>query len=204
MIVAEFAVPREFTFKPGEYVQIILPGELKHYFSVASSPSQQGIVRIATRSSQSEFKNKLRSMPLGTAIEIKGPWGDMLLPPDTSRPLVFIAGGIGITPFLSMLSYVTEENLPYEITLHYFNSSEALFGPELEGLVKANSRISISYISFTPSTSPFIPPQAWGGKFMRALFYLAGPPGFVNAALSALADLQIPTSQILHESYTGY
>ena len=73
--------------------------------------SEKGLIRMATRWRESSgFKTTLRNAPLGTKVEIGPILGNFVLPDDASRPLVFIAGGIGITPFMSMLRYVEEEH----------------------------------------------------------------------------------------------
>ena len=202
VIVVEFEVDKGFTFQPGEYTQVILGEDkaLRHYFSVASSPTERGIIRIATRPSESLFKKTLQEMPLGTKVEVKGPWGDLLLPRDQTVPLVFIAGGIGITPFVSMLSYIAENNLPYKITLLYF-TRDRLFEDDLRRMVGdiGGAELIISEESINSPRSPLY--QRGDGGVM---YYLAGPPGFVNQAIFCLQESGIDQRHIVFESYTGY
>lgn len=204
VLVAEFAVPEVFTFQPGEYIRLILPGELKHYFSIASSPNERGLIRIATRPSAGGFKKTLAEMPLGTEVEIKGPWGDVLLPEDFSKPLVFIAGGIGITPFLSMIGYIAENKLPYEIKLLYFNQERDSipFFVELQSFEKQIPNLKIYFLSTLGHNAP-VPSYLKRGE-RGVIYYTAGPPGFVNESLNLLAELKIPPERIISESYTGY
>ncbi len=200
LIIAEFAVPREFAFQPGEYVQIILPGGLKRYFSVASSPSQQGTVRIATRPSHSEFKKILAAMPLGTDVEIKGPWGDMVLPKDESVKLTFVAGGIGITPFLSMLSELVSQRSERDVQLLHF-TDDKIFEDELRDYIAnlPNGKMDVIYERINPEIIKMKIPD-----YQTRTFFLAAPPGFVNVATAILQELQIPNRQTIGESYTGY
>lgn len=201
VIIAEFQISDSFTFLPGEYVQIILPnGGEKRYFSVMSSPNERGVIRIGTRPGPSRFKKTLQYMPLGTEVQVNGPWGDLLLPKNNSKPLAFIAGGIGITPFLSMLAYVAEEKLPYKIALLYF-THDRLFEKDLLRVIgeKGNGKL---IISGERVSRDFFKKNL--SDFSHQLFFLAGPPGFVNETLNLLIELQVPPTQILYESYTGY
>src|SRR3990167_8593401 len=86
LIVAEFeAADLEFVFRPGEYVQIVLPNHEKRYFSVFSSPSALPIFHIGTRPSSSLFKRALAEMHVGTEVDVNGPWGDVVLPEDVKE-----------------------------------------------------------------------------------------------------------------------
>ena len=114
-------------FKPGQYFFVTLPDAghqddrgLRRHFSVVTSPNDK-VLGLATRMRDSAFKRTLRELPIGTEVDVEQPKGDFVLPEDTSRPLVFIAGGIGITVFRSMLRYIREEALPYRVTLVYSN-----------------------------------------------------------------------------------
>lgn len=193
------AVPEEFSFEAGQYIRIFLPNGQKRYFSIASSPNQKGSVAIATRMSESKFKNFLREAPLGTEIEVQGPWGDLVLD-KMMRSYHFVAGGIGITPFVSMLRYVQEEKLDYNVELFYFNHDResTAYYDELETLARQNPNLKIDFVNSSPS--PSLLKRGEGGS----LYYAAGPPGFVNTVYNLLQQLDIPASQIMTESYTGY
>src|SRR3990167_11558916 len=147
-IVCEFeASDPAFIFQAGEYVQIVLEDGLKHYFSVMSSPNELPVLKIATRPSQSEFKKTLLQMPIASEVEINGPWGDLFLPEDgKERTYYFVAGGIGITPFMSMIKYKVEENLPYDITLLYFADPDPIFRMDLENYANRSPHVRILFI----------------------------------------------------------
>ena len=201
VIIAEFAVPAEFAFEAGEYTQVILGEDkpLKHYFSIASSPNEKGTVRIATRPSQSAFKTTLQSLPIGSEVVINGPWGDVLFPENNSEPLVFIAGGIGITPFLSMMRFAAEEELAQKILLLHFGDLDE-FHDEVESAAKANPNFTFKHVYEHISTEILKSNLPDSDR----IFYVAGPPGFVNETMNILATLKIPPARILSESYTGY
>src|ERR1700688_396862 len=142
------ARPRNFLFKAGQFVDLILLGDppdrangLRHTFSIASSPSAEEIV-VATRMRDTPFKRALAVLPLGTDLRIEGPMGSFNLHNNTARPAVLLAGVIGIAPFVSMLSYAAEERLRHPIVLFYANRhlEDAAFLGLLWRLERANPR----------------------------------------------------------------
>src|SRR5690349_15824858 len=103
------ARPEGFAFAAGQAVNLTLvdPPETdakgsSRTFSIASGPSESTL-QIATRMRDTAFKRVLGSLAPGAALKIRGPMGKFILPEDPSRPVVLLAGGIGITPFMSML-----------------------------------------------------------------------------------------------------
>ena len=118
----------EVDFKPGQYFWVTLldppyddeKGPKRH-ISVATSPNDRGVLALCTRLRDSAFKRSLAELPVGTEVEVEDPKGSFVLPEDTDRPYVFIAGGIGITVFRSMLRYIAEEKLRHRVTLVYSN-----------------------------------------------------------------------------------
>jgi ferredoxin-NADP reductase len=115
-------------FKPGQYFFVTLPDVghqddrgLRRHITVVTSPNEKGVLGFATRMRDSAFKRSLDELPVGTEVEVEPPKGSFALPEDTSRPLVFVAGGIGITVFRSMLLFIREGGLPHRVTLVYSN-----------------------------------------------------------------------------------
>src|SRR6202035_6017558 len=101
--------PSGWAFKAGQYLDMTLldppetdsEGNIRS-FSIASAPHEETLM-VATRMRDTAFKRVLRTMPLGTAVKIEGPCGDLILQNDGARTVVLLAGGIGITPFRSMV-----------------------------------------------------------------------------------------------------
>src|SRR5206468_4301366 len=93
----------------------------RRHISVVLSPTEGGFVGLATRLRDTAFKRSLAELEVGDKVEVEPPKGDYRLPGDTSCEYVFIAGGIGITVFRSMLRYIADEQLPYRVTLVYTN-----------------------------------------------------------------------------------
>ena len=138
-----FAVEDYPDYRPGAYFWVELPDRghddekgLRRHISLVTSPTETGVVGLATRLRDSAFKRTLAELEVGDEVEVEEPKGSFLLPEDTSAEYVFVAGGIGITVFRSMLRYIADETLPYRVTLVYSNRDResAAFLDELEEL----------------------------------------------------------------------
>lgn len=202
-----FQVNGEFSFLPGQYVFVTLINPpVKRHFSIVNSPDEKGIITIATRLRDSDFKKTLKELPLGSTVELGPISGSFVLPEDTSRPLIFIAGGIGITPYISMLRYVSERKLPYDITLVYSNRDQAGTA-YFEEVQKFKSIL-------TMTEDP-----AWAGekrkidaRFIKEYFpninsygyFVVGPPPMVEAVQKALLEAGVEINNITIENFTGY
>jgi ferredoxin-NADP reductase len=219
----QFERPRNFVFKAGQYVDLTLscsqPGllnELTHTFSIASSPFEQHLL-VTTRIRDSAFKNAICSLPMGSPARIQGPMGSFHLHNNTSRPAVLLAGGIGIAPFLSMLTYATEEKLRHPIVLFYANRylEDAAFIDELWKLARANPRFrfvpTLTRVAGNGGTwkgqrghisSQMI--SAHLGMLRGPIYYLAGPPMMVAAARQTLSECGVDEDDIRTEEFAGY
>lgn len=175
----EFEKPKDFKFKAGQSIDITL-GTLVYSFSIAAAPHED-VIRIATRMRDSEFKNKLKKLNIGEKVRMQGPSGDFVLPKNTKKPIVLIAGGIGITPFYSMIT----SNPQHRISLFYKNSSpaRAAFLDELKKF-----KVLIPTLHVTRDT----------------LYYLAGPPGFVAKYRVILDSKGVDEDNIRTEEFSGY
>lgn len=200
-----FQVNEEFTFKPGQYITVVL-ANIKKYFSIVNSPDEKGIITIATRLRDSDFKKTLKELPLGSTVELGPISGSFVLPEDNTRLLVFIAGGIGITPYMSMLRYVKNHNLNYKITLLYSNKDQAGTA-YFEEVQKFKSILTMTEDS------------AWAGEkrridagFIKEYFpdlnanayFVVGPPPMVEAVQKTLLEAGVEINNITIENFTGY
>jgi ferredoxin-NADP reductase len=114
-------------------------GGNRRTFSIASAPDDDTLM-VATRMRDSVFKRRLASMPLGTEVKIDGPFGNFILHNNPEKTAVLLAGGIGVTPFRSMVFRAAKEKLPHRIFLFFSNRrpEDAAFLKELEELEKDN------------------------------------------------------------------
>lgn len=143
-IACRFEKPHLFEFKPGQFIEISLlnPAEsdaegTSRAFSIASAP-QEDFILVATRLRNTAFKRVLSHASLGNQVKIDGPFGDLRLHNDSSRAAVLLCGGIGITPFRSILLNAANKKLPHRIFLFYSNRrpEDAPFLEELQALEK--------------------------------------------------------------------
>lgn len=205
-----FKRPKDYEFKAGQYAQVIIPKLLysdsrgqSRVFSIASSPNDKEKITIAFRNSKSGYKLTLLDSPLGHEIVIKGPFGgDFQLLKNSSRT-VFVAGGIGVTPFSSMINFATEEKLLFPITLLYANRSKktAAYLNELSRVEKRNPGFTLIN-KFGQVDKNFLQKGAPNPK--KADWYIAGPPAMVEYTQNLLANLGVEKGSIRAERFTGY
>ena len=162
----QFEKPRDFEFRAGQYIDLTISdserepsNRLTHTFSIASSPFDEDLL-VTTRVRNTAFKQALSILPIGSEAKIEGPMGSFSLHNNTSRPAIFLAGGIGIAPFLSMLSYATGEKLGHPIVLFYANRylEDAAFMNGLRELERANPRFR-----FIPTLTRTDKNRGWKG-----------------------------------------
>jgi ferredoxin-NADP reductase len=137
-----FERPAGFEFTAGQFLTLTLPDPRytdekgnRRTFSISSPPQDAGRLLIATRMTGSALKRSLAEAPLGTHLSIFGPSGCFTLHEDPAAPAVFVAGGIGITPFRSILHDASSRQLPHPITLVYSNRTPegaAFYGELIE------------------------------------------------------------------------
>jgi ferredoxin-NADP reductase len=218
-----FEKPPGFAFKAGQALSwtLIDPPETDdegntRNFSIASAPSEPDLM-IATRMRGSAFKRVLKTMPLGTEVRIVGPFGSLTLHQNAARPAVFLAGGIGITPFRSMLWQAVEQKLLHHLFLFYSNRrpEDAAYLEELEELEKENPNYKfIGTMTDMPRSK-----RVWRGErgfinqemltkyigdLAAPIFYIAGPPAMVAAMQQALSEANIAIDDVRAEEFAGY
>jgi ferredoxin-NADP reductase len=215
--------PLGWTFKAGQYLDMTLldPSETDsegnvRSFSIASTPHEETLM-VATRMRDTAFKRVLRTMPFGTAVKIEGPSGDLTLQNDFTRTAVFLAGGIGITPFLSIVHWAAKEKLPHKIVLFYSNRrpEDAPFLAELQSLERDNTKYKLiaSMTEMENSHRPwkgetgFINQEMLGRYLKDAaspIYYIAGPPAMVNGLHEMLSKAGMNDDDIRMEEFGGY
>jgi ferredoxin-NADP reductase len=219
----QFERPRNFLFRAGQFFDLTLLGHtqhrsdgLTHTFSIASGPSTPEIM-IVTRMRPTAFKQALSILPVGTEVRIEGPMGSFTLHNNTARPAIFLAGGIGVAPFLSILSHAAVEKLGHPIVLFYANRhlEDAAFLDELWKLGRANPRFRF-VPTFTRSPenvrerrgeAGHISPEMLSrhvGNLKGSIFYIAGPPLMVAAVRRMLVEATVDEDDIRTEEFAGY
>ncbi len=221
---------RRFRFTPnpavahraGQYLMLRMeaPGDARgpsRTFTIASSPTEPGGFLIATRITASVFKQRLASLPVGTQLKARAPIGTFTLPDVDGQTLVFLAGGIGATPFRAMARYAADGGLRHEILLLHACRvpEEIVFRKDFEAIAARNLRFRVIVTITDPKESATV----WSGPtgpidadFLQrhvgllddAIVYAAGPPAIVDAMISAAASRGVPKERLRAERFTGY
>jgi ferredoxin-NADP reductase len=206
-------------FEPGQYfwVELLDPpyedekGPRRH-ITVVTSPTE-GVLGLATRIRDTAFKRSLVEMPEGAAVDVEQPKGSFVLPEDTSKRYAFVAGGIGITPFRSMLRYIADKGLDYDITLVYSNRDveSTAFLDELKELESVVPRCRVL---FTMTDDPswegdkrMLDAEVLGellGDLESFHFMIAGPPPMAKSVEGSLFEAGLSEDQVQSDSFSGY
>ena len=218
-----FDKPDGFDFAGGQSIDLTLinPPETDaegntRSFSLASAPHEPWIM-VATRQRNTAFKRALLGMPPGSEAKIEGPFGSMTLHRKIARPAVILAGGIGITPFRSMLLQAARAGTGQRLFLFYSNRrpEDAAFLAELQDL----ARRDLSFTLIATMTDLGKSKVAWTGergyvnqeilmKFVgnltEPIYYTAGPPAFVAVMKQMLGDAGVHEENINSEGFVGY
>ena len=218
-----FDKPAGFSFKPGQAVDLILldppttdGANGRHAFSIVSAPFEPELV-VATRMRDSVFKNALKGLPIGSSAQLEGPFGSLTLHNDRARPAVFIAGGIGITPFMSILRQATKDQLQQRLVLLYSNRrpEDSAFLVELQQLERENKNFRL-VATMTQMRVSKLPWQGEtgllgeallrkiGAELVAPIYYLAGPPAMVGALRDNLNHAGVNDDDIRSEEFYGY
>ena len=208
---------RELGFKPGQWVDffVTLEGaEAVGGYSITSSPSVQDSIGLAVKLDEGDHPvtNWLhREARVGDSVEIRL-GGDFYYTPDMGGPIVLIAGGIGLTPLMSIVRAIAESGRPTPTTLIYSVSSpsEILFRQDLEEIAGRNSNIRPVFTITRPEEG-----QEWNGHIGRiddgllrservnpdSLFFICGPPDMIRDVIGMLVRLGAPSSRIKYEQW---
>jgi ferredoxin-NADP reductase len=230
-----FAKPPGFRFKPGQAVELLLPdpaggeAEIGHAFSLVNAPFEDELViatrmrdsvykrALAARMRDSVYKRALAALAPGASARLDGPFGSLTLHKDRTRPAVLVAGGIGITPFMSMLRQLAHDGAGREVVLLYSNRrpEDAAFLDELTAMARSarGFRLVATMTDMAHSTRPWHGQtgpldaaairEAIGG-LAAPIAYVAGPPAMVEAMRGALAGAGVDEDDVRSEDFFGY
>lgn len=219
-----FTPDQKLEFAPGQYLEWTLPHAKadsrgnRRYFTIASSPTEDEIklgVRINEKESSS-FKKALLRMQNGEGMVASQLSGDFTMPQDEKKKLVFIAGGIGITPFRSMIKYLLDKNQKRDITLFYstLDPNSCAYTPLFE---EATQKISLKNICVISDKTKV--PEKWAGEsgyitadmiqkripnFAEHMFYLSGPNAMVENYKKLLVSMKVPKKNIETDYFPGF
>jgi ferredoxin-NADP reductase len=218
-----FDKPDGFEFSGGQSIDLTLidPPQTDaegntRTFSLASAPHEPDLM-VATRMRDTAFKRVLGVVPLGTGVKVEGPFGSMTLPRKATRTAVLLAGGIGITPFRSMLCQTTKANAGHRLFLFYSNRrpEDAAFLAELQELGKQyqNFTLVATMTDLGKSKVVWNGTQGYINKEMLVtavrdlagpIYYVAGPPALVAGMRKMLQEAGVDDDDICSEDFSGY
>lgn len=218
-----FAPSRQLAFAPGQYMEWTLGHEQpdnrgnRRYFTLASSPTEQDLILgVKFYPHSSSYKQSMLAMDQGSEIVAAQLAGDFVLPKDPGQRLVFIAGGIGITPFRSMIKYLLDTRQPRPIVIYYSNRTitEVVYKDVLE---RARRELGIKTI-YTLTDKSHVPP-GWRGQvgyitdtmirtqvpdYRHCLFYLSGPNSMVTSFQRTLLKMHVRRDHIKTDFFPGF
>jgi len=217
-----FSVPRRFAFIPGQYMEWTLAHPNtdsrgnRRYFTIASSPTER-ILRLGVKFNRdsSTYKKALLALGKDTDIVAAQLAGDFVLPEDTQQRVVLMAGGIGITPFRSMIKYLLDTRQRRPITLFYTAATVNDFAYK-DVFDRAQFDLGIKTIYSVTDTGS--QPSGWSGQLGRinpqmiksavpdyrnCLFYISGPKGMVDTLKDMLNRLGVAGFQIKTDYFAG-
>ena len=218
-----FERPSGFKFKAGQFADVTLTGPPEtdaegntRTFSIASPPFEDELV-FTTRMRDTAFKRSLKKVPLATEVKISSAAGSFTLHKNRAKPAVFLAGGIGITPFLSIVQQAHHDRLPHKLYLFYSNRrpEDAPFLDALQNLEKTNPNFHL----FCTMTEMSKSKTEWKGEtvpidqqmlsrhlaiIQGPIYYSAGPPAMVAGMKEMLVSVGIDEDDIRTEDFAGY
>jgi len=197
-----------FTWIAGQFIRIEIPHDnpdaegTKRWFTVSSAPYED-ILQITTRVTESTFKQALAALPIGERLPlIEKPDGDFIWE-DSDKPLIFVAGGIGITPFRSILKQRVYEGLPLNVTLIYGNRTDAIvFKDEFGSYTQADPQFRVHYITGEPLTAKKLAELV--PELNKSLIYVSGPEPMVKALGDDLKKHALPETQLKTDEFPNY
>jgi ferredoxin-NADP reductase len=206
--VFRFQPEEPLIWTAGQYVRVELPHEnpdeegAKRWFTNSAAP-YEGIMQITTRVTKSTFKQALSKIEEGGVLQlIENPEGDFVWQ-DSELPVIFIAGGIGVTPFHSILKQRVHDQLPLDATLIYGGRTEDLpFKEELSQWSGIDSRLVVKYVIGEPLTAEKL--SEVEPSLNESLVYLSGPEPMVDALSEELIRHGLPEMQLKRDAFPHY
>lgn len=211
---------RPLAFQPGQYAAISFEHRGKtspaRCFSIVSSPTDQHVLQFSMRL-RGHFTTALSRLQEGEIVDVIGPYGGFVFDSYRDKKAVFLAGGIGITPFMSMMRYVAALQSNNEVTLLYSCASQddIPFKDELLTLQEGRPNLNVIFVVASGPIDSLPAAQVTSGRIDASLldrasgkdyqqqrFFICGPPPFMKATVNVLTKQGASSSNILTEAFT--
>jgi ferredoxin-NADP reductase len=206
-----------YEFRAGQHADFVFGSESDNSrtFSLASSPLDKEPIMIAMRMRETGFKTALNATAFGTKFKVSRPRGSFTLHKDVTRPAVFLAGGIGITPVRSILHWANQERLPHKLYLFYSNreAGDAAFVAELQSMAVQNPNFTLVLTVTGHKTLEWPHEKGHINREMLApyllgrngpIYYIAGPSGMVTAMTDLLHSSGVSDDDMKTEEFGDY
>ena len=216
--VTSFRFPRPdgLNYKAGQFFFITLKQgekELSKHFSFSSSPTEKDHIEFTKKFTDHEYSLALKAAKAGDWARIDAPYGQFTFEGEYPK-IALLGGGIGITPFVSIIKNATDKALSSRITLFYGcrTENDMAFKQELEELARENKSLKIIYIINQPT-------EKWEGAtgninaemikqllpdYQENMFFTCGPPPMVEAMEKLVTSLGLPKEKLKRELFSGY
>ena len=206
-----------YEFRAGQHADFVSGTESDNSrtFSLAGAPADKEPIMIAMRMRKTAFKSALKAATLGTKFIVSRPRGSFTLHRDITRPAVFLAGGIGITPIRSILQSATKERLPHKLYLFYSNreADDVAFIEDLQGMAAQNPNFTLVPTITGHKTLAWPHEKGHINREMLTrhllaldgpIYYVAGPSGMVTAMTELLNSSGVSQDDTRTEEFGDY
>lgn len=212
---------KDLDFLAGQYFRITIPVKnpdergSSRFFTISSSPTDINFLTITTRIIKSSFKLKLNSLVAGEIISFFGPIGSLFVKENDKDSIVFLAGGIGLTPAHSILRYIDNKKIKLDFTLiaSFSKRDEVIFYEELKEIELRNANVKVIY-TLTKEEN-FYPDFETGRineemikkyvqNYLDSKIFIVGPPAMVDKMSGTVKGLGISEEKIIKENFSGY
>ena len=211
---------RPFGFQPGQYAAISFIHKGKptpaRCFSIVSSPTDQEVLEFSMKV-HGRFTTAIQDIMPGDRVKVFGPFGGFMLNTEKDKDVIMLAGGIGITPFISMIKYVTRLKTDNKLLLLYScrSQQDIPFSEDIIKFSEQNPNFRVVFvvgdqnINLLPAgkaiggnITPGLIDQLTGGKYDNRRFFICGPPPFMKSMTSTLLAKNVAKHNIMTESFS--
>lgn len=207
-----FDVKERFGFLPGQYMEWTLLHNHedsrgnRRYFTIASSPTESKIyLGVKIPEKPSSFKKRLLGLKKGDKMSVSQLSGEFVIESNQNIPLVFIAGGIGITPFRSMVSYIIDKKQNRDVIVFYACSDDEEF--VYKDVFKNAEKYGVKTYFINTRKDGFIDENLIKNKvsnYINRIYYLSGPNAMVDNYKKVIKDLGVKSKNIRSDYFPGY
>ncbi|MBI2032680.1 MAG: FAD-dependent oxidoreductase [Candidatus Levybacteria bacterium] len=209
----------DLNFIPGQYLRMSLNINKpdvrgsSRYFTISSSPRNLEYLVFTTKIIKSSFKKRMFSLKKGEQVDFFGPVGYFDFNEKSNNQKIFLAGGIGITPFHSILQTIKDnKKIPNIILFSSFSTKEeVIFYDELKVIEKENSNIRVVYMLTRKSLNGFEKGgisekliRKYAPDYLKSEFFIVGSPSFEEQIFTLVKEMGIPEERIFKENFSGY